>query len=116
MALPIQLPTGAYVPLSALVKLDYVAGTQMIRSENGWPVTYVFFEGEENTSATMLVKKAEAHLNKLEKQAALTRPKGVNYTFEGTYKETLRAEKRFMWVISIALFLVFILLTSSSVK
>ena len=110
MQLPIQLHTGAYVPLSELVTLHYAPGPQMIRSENGWPVTYVLFTREENTSATMLVKKAEAQLKKLEKKGALTRPKGVSYTFEGTYKETLRAEKRFVWVIAISLFLVFILL------
>ena len=108
--LPVRTPSGAYVPLGELVEIAYTPGPQMIRSENSWPHTFVLFDIEKGSSAPEVVSEAEQLLRKQAEEGKLPVPAGVSYAFDGTYKETLRAEQRFGWIIPMTLLLIWGLL------
>ena len=108
--LPIRTPSGAYVALDEVVEITYKAGPQMVRSEDSWPVTYVLFEAEKGFSAPEVVASAEQLLQTWASEGKLPLPTGINYSFDGTYKDTLRAEQRFLWIIPLAFLLICVLL------
>ena len=108
--LPVRTPNGTYVPLGELVEIVYVPGPQMIRSENSWPQSFVLFDIKKGSSAPEVIAEAEQLLHKQATDGLVPLPRGVSYAFDGTYKETLRAEQRFLWVVPLTLLLIWILL------
>ena len=108
--LAIRRPEGGFVSLGRLIDISYATAPQMIRSKNSWPVSYLLFDIEVGHSATEVVEKAHRHLQNLEKKGQLQRPSGISYGFEGTYKETLRMERKLLWVMPLTGALIFALL------
>ena len=108
--LPVQGPQGEYLRLGDLVDISYRSGPQMIRSENSWPLTYVLFDTEEGYSAEDVVQRAENNLRAQETKSLLDRPEHLSYEFVGSYKETLRMERKFAWILPLTLLLIWLLL------
>lgn len=110
--LSIVVPTskGQHIPLSQLAKLRYVRGPQMIKSEDNFLVAYVVFDKKSSFEAIETVEAAKRFLAAQIRAKKIVLPAGVSYHFSGTYESQIRAEKRLIIVLPLALFLIFLIL------
>lgn len=95
------------VPLAQVAEIQYVRGPQMIKSEDTFLVGYVLFDKLPGYAEVDVVEKAQAFLRK-HLDAEL--PAGVSYNFAGTYENQVRAAKRLMIVLPLALFIIFMIM------
>jgi Cu(I)/Ag(I) efflux system membrane protein CusA/SilA len=106
----IPTPSGVQIPLSELATIEYTRGPQMIKSENTFLVGYVIFDKKEGFAEVDVVENAKDYLNQKIETGELVIPAGVNYKFTGNYENQIRATKRLMIVIPIALLVIFFIL------
>ncbi len=106
----ISTPTGAQIPLGQLASLEYTRGPQLIKSENTFLVGYVIFDKKPEYAEVDVVENAQKYLNEKIDDGTLVLPAGVNYKFTGNYENQIRATKRLMVVIPIALVIIFLIL------
>lgn len=106
----IATPIGAQVPLGELVKIEYVRGPQMIRSENTFLVGYVLLDKREGYAEIDVVNAAERFIQNRIEAGELVVPAGVSYKFSGSYENQVRAEKRLLVIIPLVLAIVFLIL------
>ena len=106
----ISTPSGVQIPLGELATLEYTRGAQLIKSENTFLVGYVIFDKKEGFAEVDVVENAQDYLNKKIESGELVIPAGVNYKFTGNYENQIRATKRLMIVIPIALLVIFLVL------
>ena len=102
--LPVVTPTGAHVPLKALVNIEFVDGPGMIRSENARPSGWVFIDITGIDVGTY-VANAKERLNTL-----LTLPPGYSLGWSGQFEYIERAEKRLSLIIPVTLILIILIL------
>ncbi|PKP39370.1 MAG: cation transporter, partial [Bacteroidetes bacterium HGW-Bacteroidetes-13] len=103
-------PTGVQIPLGDLVKVEYVRGPQMIKSEETFLVGYVLFDKKENRAEVDVVEEAQRFIDQKIQSGELKVPAGISYKFSGSYENQIRATKRLAIVIPISLMLIFLLL------
>lgn len=101
---------GQPVPLGELVSIRYERGAQVIKSEDTFLVGYVLFDKEEGYAEVDVVENAQAAIQSRIDQGTLIVPKGVSYTFTGTYENQIRAEKTLSVVVPLALLIIFLIL------
>jgi Cu(I)/Ag(I) efflux system membrane protein CusA/SilA len=106
----ISTPTGAQIPLGQLASIEYTRGPQLIKSENTFLVGYVIFDKKPQYAEVDVVENAQKYLNEKIYDGTLVLPAGVNYKFTGNYENQIRATKRLMVVIPIALVIIFLIL------
>ena len=106
----ISTPAGVQIPLSELASIEYTRGAQLIKSENTFLVGYVIFDKKEGFAEVDVVENAQEYLNKKIADGTLVIPAGVNFKFTGNYENQIRATKRLMLVIPIALLVIFLIL------
>ena len=106
----IPTPTGVQVPLGELVKVKYTRGPQLIKSEDAFLVGYVIFDKEPGYAEVDVVDNAMSYLDKKISDGSFKLPAGVNYKFTGNYENQIRATKRLLVVIPIALLVIFLVL------
>lgn len=106
----VPTPTGAQAPLGELVKIEYMRGPQMIRSENTFLTGYVLFDKKEGYAEVDVVEEAQRFIRQRIDAGELLVPAGVSYKFSGSYENQLRAMKRLAIVIPISLITIFLLL------
>ncbi len=108
----ILIPTksGMQVPLGELADIQYTRGPQLIKSENTFLVGYVIFDKKSNYAEVDVVENAQKYLDKKIADGTLVIPEGVNYKFTGNYENQIRATKRLLIVIPIALLVIFLIL------
>ena len=106
----ISTPTGAQIPLGQLTSIEYTRGPQLIKSENTFLVGYVIFDKKPQYAEVDVVENAQKYLNEKIDDGTLVLPAGVNYKFTGNYENQIRATKRLMVVIPIALVIIFLIL------
>lgn len=106
----VPTPVGAQVPLGELVKIEYVRGPQMIKSEDTFLTGYVLFDKKEGYAEVDVVEQAQRFIQDRIDRGLLTVPAGVSYKFSGSYENQLRAMKRLSIVIPISLITIFLLL------
>lgn len=106
----IATATGEQIPLGDLVDIQYEQGPQSIKSEDGFLISYVLFDREADYSEVEVVEAVRAHLDAQIEKGQLTVPAGVSYQFAGNYEQQVRANKRLMLVMPIALLLIFLIL------
>ncbi|MCK4921197.1 MAG: efflux RND transporter permease subunit, partial [Bacteroidales bacterium] len=108
----ILIPTsnGNQIPLGDLVKLQYVRGPQLIKSENTFLVGYVIFDKQEGFAEVDVVESAQDYLNGLIESGDFEIPAGVSYVFTGNYENQIRATKRLSLVLPISLMIIFLIL------
>ncbi len=97
---------GAQVPLGQLATVEFVAGPEMIRSENSGLVTYVMFDAAEGFGEVDVVKSVEAFLDEAIRSGELELGEGVRYGFTGSFENSLRAERRLRVLIPLTLLLI----------
>ncbi len=106
----ISTPSGVQIPLEELATIEYTRGAQLIKSENTFLVGYVIFDKDPGFAEVDVVENAQAFLNKKIEDGELVIPPGVNFKFTGNYENQIRATKRLMVVIPIALLVIFLIL------
>ncbi len=106
----IPTPVGAQVPLGELVRIEYVRGPQMIKSEDTFLTGYVLFDKKDGFAEVDVVEEAQRFVQQRIDSGELTVPAGISYKFSGSYENQLRAMKRLSIVIPISLILIFLLL------
>lgn len=106
----IPTPTGVQVPLGDVTTIRYTRGPQMIKSEDTFLVGYVIFDKHEGYAEVDVVENASAYLDAKMKTGELKLPAGVHYTFTGNYENEVRATRRLLLVVPMALILIFMIL------
>ncbi|MCB0686539.1 MAG: efflux RND transporter permease subunit [Saprospiraceae bacterium] len=106
----VPTPVGAQVPLGELVKIEYVRGPQMIKSEDTFLTGYVLFDKKEGFAEVDVVEESQRFIQQQINEGELTVPAGVSYRFSGSYENQLRAMKRLSIVIPVSLVVIFLLL------
>jgi len=106
----IPTPSGSQIPLGELAEINYTRGPQLIKSENTFLVGYVIFDKLEDYAEVDVVKNVQKYLNDKIESGDLLIPAGVNYIFTGNYENQVRATKRLMIVVPLALLVIFLIL------
>jgi len=106
----ISTPSGTQIPLGELATLEYTRGAQLIKSEDTFLVGYVIFDKRAGFAEVDVVENAQKYLNEKITDGSLIIPAGVNFKFTGNYENQIRATKRLMVVIPIALLVIFLVL------
>jgi Cu(I)/Ag(I) efflux system membrane protein CusA/SilA len=103
-------PKGVQIPLRQLADIKYLRGPQVIKSEDTFLVGYVIFDKKPDHAEVDVVEEAARYLKGKQEAGELVIPAGVNYKFTGSYENQVRAEKKLMLVVPLALFLIFIII------
>jgi Cu(I)/Ag(I) efflux system membrane protein CusA/SilA len=106
----IPTPTGAQIPLSQIIDIEYVRGPQAIKSEETFLTGYVLFDKKEGFAEVNVVNDARNLIREKIDNGELTVPAGVRYKFSGSYENQVRAEKRLSLIVPLVLFIVFLIL------
>jgi len=106
----ITTPDGAHVPLSELADIRYEKGPQNIKSEDTFLIGHVLFDKQDSYAEVNVVEAAQELIANKINNGDLIMPKGVSYTFAGTYENQLRAEKTLSLVVPLSLVLIFLIL------
>jgi Cu(I)/Ag(I) efflux system membrane protein CusA/SilA len=108
----VQVPTpdGAQIPLEEIADVEYVAGPQMIRSEDTFKVAYVTFGPSGNQPDLEVVREAEEHLRRQLASGELVLPEGIRWEFAGAYEAEIRASRTLALILPLAGLLIFMLL------
>lgn len=106
----IAAPDKTQIPLKELATINYVRGPQVIKSEDTFLVGYVIFDKKPGYAEVDVVEQAQIFLKSKIASGELDIPAGVNYKFTGSYENQIRAEKRLIIVLPIALFAIFLIL------
>lgn len=106
----IPTPGGAQIPLEQLAKIRYVKGPQVIKSEDTFLTSYVLFDMKPGFSEVEVVETAKEYLEGLESEGILRRPAGVEYSFDGAYKNQTRSEEKLRVLVPLAMAIVFLIL------
>ena len=102
--LPVVTPSGAQLPLGALVEVKIVDGPPMIRSEDAQLATYVFVDLSEKDLGGYIARAERA----LKHEARLA--PGTAWHWTGTYEFLQRATERLWIAVPLTLLIVFALL------
>lgn len=97
------------VPLSAVARIEYVRGPQVIKSEDSLLTSYLTFD-RNGVSLVEAVSAAREHLDAKIASGALTVPIGVHYEFAGSYQNQQRSERKMLLLVPLAFCLVLFLL------
>ncbi len=106
----VAAPGGAQIPLKELATIDYQRGPQVIKSEDTFLVAYVTFDKRPGYAEVDVVEQAQAFLQQKVDNGEFYIPAGVSYKFTGSYENQVRAEKKLMVVLPIALFAIWLIL------
>lgn len=101
---------GAQVPLEQVADIRYVRGPQVIKSEDTFLTGYVIFDKKAGRAEVDVVEECQAYLQEKIASGELVLPRGVSYTFAGSYESQVRSQKTLMVVLPIALFLIGLIL------
>lgn len=101
---------GVQIPLDQLTEIRYVRGPQVIKSEDSSLLGYVLFDKQAGRGEVDVVEDCQRFLTEKIEAGELEIPKGVSYTFAGSYENQIRSEKKLMVVLPVALFLIFLIL------
>ena len=82
----------------------------MIKSEDTFLVGYVLFDKKSGYAEVDVVEQAQNFLQHKIKTGELVVPAGVSYRFAGSYENQVRAQKKLMIVLPLALFIIFLIL------
>jgi len=106
----VPAPDGKQIPLVQLAEIKFVRGPQVIKSEDTFLVGYVLFDKKSGFAEVDVVEEAQEYLKMKMDTGEFVLPAGVSYTFAGNYENQVRAQKKLMVVLPLALFLIFLIL------
>ncbi len=100
----VPTPTGAQVPITQLADIRIAKGAPSIKSENARKTAWVFVDITDVDIGTYVKKAQEV----VREQVEL--PPGYSIVWSGQYEYMIRAQKRLLVVVPVALALIFLLL------
>ena len=111
----VPAPGGAQIPLVQLTNLRnlddvFRRGPMSVKSEDTYLVGYVTFDMKPGHAEVDVVEACRRFLDEKRAAGQLVLPKGVKYSFAGTYENQLRAKKTLSVVLPLALFVIFLIL------
>jgi Cu(I)/Ag(I) efflux system membrane protein CusA/SilA len=106
----VPAPDGAQIPIIQLAEINYIRGPQVIKSEDTFLIGYVIFDKKPGFAEVDVVEQAQDLLNAKIASGELTLPAGVSFTFAGSYENQVRAQKRLIIILPLALFIIFIII------
>jgi len=106
----VPIKNGNPILLKDLVTIRYEQGPQMIKSEDTFLIGYVLFDKTKGQAEVTVVENAQKAIQGLIDRKELLVPKGITYTFTGTYENQIRAEKTLSVVVPLALLVIFLIL------
>lgn len=106
----IPTPNNVNIPLGQLAEIKYQMGPEIINSEDGFLITYVFFDKRDGFSETEAVDQATVFIGQNMRHGELKLPRGISYKFAGSYENYLKANKTMKLVIPIVLLIIFVTL------
>ena len=98
------------VPLSQVASIRYVRGPQQIKSENTFLVGYLLFDKLPGFAEVDVVEDVQKYLQQKIMSGELKLPKGVTYTFSGSYENEVRAKEKLSVILPVALVIIFLIL------
>ncbi|MGB0579566.1 MAG: efflux RND transporter permease subunit, partial [Limisphaerales bacterium] len=101
---------GSQIPLTQLADIRYHRGPQVIKNEDTFLTGYVVFDKQDGFAEVDVIEHCQAFLKAKIDAREFIVPKGVSYRFAGSYENQVRATKKLMYVVPIALFAIFIIL------
>jgi Cu(I)/Ag(I) efflux system membrane protein CusA/SilA len=101
---------GTPVPLGELVNIRYERGPQAIKSEDTFLVGYVLFDKRDGYAEVDVVENAQQYLKEKQNTGDLRVPRGISYSFTGTYENQLRAARTLSVVVPLSLLIIFLIL------
>jgi Cu(I)/Ag(I) efflux system membrane protein CusA/SilA len=108
--IPVPAANGQQIPLGQLAEIRYVRGPQAIKSEDTFLLGYVLFDKKPGHAEVDVVESAKAYLEQQRADGNLVIPAGVTIEFAGSYENQVRAQKKLMVVLPVALLLIVIIL------
>ena len=106
----IPAPDGTQIPLQQLAKIEFVRGPQTIKSEDTFLVAYVIFDKKPGKAEVEVVEEAAGLIQNHIDKGLFSIPAGVSYRFTGSYENQVRAEKRLLLIVPLALLLIFLII------
>jgi len=100
----VPVPTGGQVPLAQLATFTTLKGAMVIRTENSRPNAWVFVD-IKNIDVGTYVRNAQQAI-----AAKIKLPPGYNLIWSGEYEYMQRAQQRFLIVIPMTLFIIFVII------
>ena len=101
---------GSQIPLTQLAEIRYHRGPQVIKNEDTFLTGYVVFDKQDGFAEVDVIEHCQAFLKAKIESSEFIVPKGVSFRFAGSYENQVRATKKLMYVIPIALMAIFIIL------
>ena len=98
------------IPITELAEIRYVRGPQVIKSEDTFLTGYVLFDMKPGNAEVNVVEDCQRYLQSKIDEGELVLPRGVSYTFAGSYENQIRAQKKLAVVLPLALFIIFLIL------
>jgi len=108
--IPVPAANGRQIPLSQLAEIRYVRGPQAIKSEDTFLLGYVLFDKRPGYAEVDVVESAKAYLQQQRESGRLVVPAGVTLEFAGSYENQIRAQKKLMVILPLALLIIVIIL------
>ncbi len=106
----IPVESGMQIPLGQLATIVYRRGPQVIKSEDTFLTGYVLFDKKTQYAEIDVVEAAKRYLKHKEDLGELVRPEGIKYHFAGSYEEQINFQNKFMLILPLTLFLIFLIL------
>jgi len=106
----IPTPTGQQIPLIELAEIKYRRGPQMIKSEDGFLIGYVLFDKLKGYAEVDVVENAKSFLSEKTEDGEFELPSGVSFSFAGSYENQIRAQKKLMVILPLALLAIMLIL------
>lgn len=106
----IPTSSGAQIPLTELVNIQYVQGPQVVKSENTFLVGYVLLDKKDGYAEVDVVEEAQQTIQRKIDEGKLKVPSGVSFKFSGSYENQIRAEKRLSIIVPLVLVIIFLIL------
>jgi Cu(I)/Ag(I) efflux system membrane protein CusA/SilA len=93
-----------------LAEVRYVRGPQAIKSEDTFLIGYVLFDKKPGYAEVDVVEDCQRYLKEKIASGEFVLPAGVSYSFAGSYENQVRAQKKLLLVIPLALIIIFLIL------
>jgi Cu(I)/Ag(I) efflux system membrane protein CusA/SilA len=105
----VPTPTGAQIPISQVVDIEYTIGPATIKSENALLVGYVTFNTRERDEVSVVEDAQKLVAAKLA-SGELKLPKGYYIKWAGQFENQVRANQRLSLLLPLCLFVIFFIL------
>ena len=101
---------GAQIPIAQLAGIRFRRGPQVIKSEDTFLVGYVVFDMKPGYAEVDVVEDCQEYLQSKIDSGEFAMPRGVSYKFAGNYENQIRAQKKLMVILPLALLVIFLLI------